>query len=248
MNQAGDWHKRFFRVYPLEAAAPSRETEKEARFLIRRLNLKPGREVLDLGCGIGRHSLLLAQKGLVVTGFDSTERYLRLARRRAEKKGLRIRWLRGDMRRLPFAEEFDAVISCFTSFGYFTRLQDDLLTLKKVREALKPGGLFFLDVANGARILAEPVARHWVRYGSHYFLQDTRLRLGRDPADICHWTFIKPGEPARRALSFTRLYTRQRLDSVLRSRGFAPLRWWGDFNGAPYGRNCRRLMVLARKA
>ncbi|MGD0581521.1 MAG: class I SAM-dependent methyltransferase [Bacteroidales bacterium] len=61
--------------------------------------IPPGR-ALDLGCGMGRHSIYLASHGWQVTGVDSTGRALRIARQRAEKVGLNVNFIRGDVTRI----------------------------------------------------------------------------------------------------------------------------------------------------
>ena len=58
--------------------------------------LPPGR-VLDLGCGMGRHSVYLAQQGWQVTGVDAVGRALQVARRRASERNLAIDFRRGDV-------------------------------------------------------------------------------------------------------------------------------------------------------
>ena len=71
------------------------------------LGLETGQRVLDVACGIGRHSLPLASRGYDVTGLDYTSAYLVRAQSGAD--GLPVRFLRGDMRRLPFSTaRFDA--------------------------------------------------------------------------------------------------------------------------------------------
>jgi SAM-dependent methyltransferase len=61
--------------------------------------IPPGR-ALDLGCGMGRHAIYLASHGWQVTGLDSSGRALRTARQRAEKVGLNVSFIRGDVTRI----------------------------------------------------------------------------------------------------------------------------------------------------
>ena len=56
--------------------------------------------------------------------------------------------MRGDMRRLPWAEQFDACINLFTAFGYFEDEAENQQVLHQVQRVLKPGGELFLDVSN----------------------------------------------------------------------------------------------------
>src|SRR5690349_21285171 len=77
----------------------------------------PEHEVLDVGCGFGRHCVPLAEAGYRVTGVDRSQTLLDEARRRAGSQ----RWpkfARADYRELPFADDrFDAALNLF-SLGY----------------------------------------------------------------------------------------------------------------------------------
>ncbi|WP_172196605.1 class I SAM-dependent methyltransferase [Saccharibacillus qingshengii] len=120
---------------------------REVHEMISWLRLDPGAKVLDLCCGMGRHSLSLAEKGYDVTGMDLSEVLLDEAKKEPEAD--RIRWVQGDMRELPFADgEFDAVVNLFTSFGYFEQDDEHIRVLKEIRRVLRPGGRFIIDFMN----------------------------------------------------------------------------------------------------
>ena len=114
-------------------------TEQEIRFLMEVLDLEPGQRVLDVGCGPGRHAVALARVGLEVTGVDVSRRFLDIAAERARAAGVPASFFEVDARRMPFDEEFDVVISiCQGAFGLMGG--DDALVLRRMTEALKPGG------------------------------------------------------------------------------------------------------------
>ncbi|TYR65182.1 aminotransferase class I/II-fold pyridoxal phosphate-dependent enzyme [Streptomyces parvus] len=117
----------------------------------------PGRRVLDLGCGTGRHALALARRGFQVTGVDASAWALRQAQSAAAATGVPVRWLRRDLlHERPWqVDEFDAII-CVQSFGWGTDPQQ-LRLLREARRALVPGGLLLLDHSN---VLA--IAGHYV--------------------------------------------------------------------------------------
>src|SRR5690606_4623397 len=94
-----------------------------------------GTRILDLCCGWGSHSAALARLGYRVTGFDLSAHFLEKARATINKEGLDVELLRGDMRDLPFREQFDAVVFLGNSFGYFEDEADDLRTLEQVHKA-----------------------------------------------------------------------------------------------------------------
>ncbi|WP_223070379.1 class I SAM-dependent methyltransferase [Paenibacillus caui] len=124
-----------------------RGAKQEVHQMIGWLDLGKGSEILDLCCGMGRHSMALEEAGYKVTGVDLSDVLLREARRN-DPEG-RITWKKADMRNLPFKDEqFDAVVNLFTSFGYFEHDTEHLKVLKEVRRVLKPEGRFIIDFLN----------------------------------------------------------------------------------------------------
>jgi SAM-dependent methyltransferase len=69
---------------------------------------------------------------------------------------VRIELVEGDMRDFRRPASYDLALSMFTSFGYFESRADDLRVLRNVRESLKPGGVFVVDVMG-----KEWLARHF---------------------------------------------------------------------------------------
>lgn len=79
-----------------------------------------GKRVLDLGCGDGALSVLLARAGAEVTGLDADPRMVTAARDRASRANAAVTLIEGDVRQLPFADDtFDVVIAitvlCFVA-------------------------------------------------------------------------------------------------------------------------------------
>ncbi|MGH7558948.1 MAG: class I SAM-dependent methyltransferase [Gemmatimonadota bacterium] len=69
-----------------------------------------GRDVLDLCCGPGRHSVLLAKKGFNVTGVDRSAFLLRKARAHADRENVQVEWVEQDMRNFVRPDAFDLVL------------------------------------------------------------------------------------------------------------------------------------------
>jgi Cyclopropane fatty acid synthase and related methyltransferases len=140
----GLFNLEYFKINEKRVLTPER-TLREVNFIEEILHLKPGAEILDLACGVGRHSIELAKRGYKVTGLDINPALLKEARRRAKKQMVKIRWICKDMREITFQEKFDVVLNLFTSFGYFTEKENQEL-ISKVSKALKPQGYFVIEV------------------------------------------------------------------------------------------------------
>lgn len=246
MKVSHEWHKSFFKNSFYNPASPAAvaKAPQEIAFVLKKLKLKKGAKVLDLCCGPARHSVLLAKKGLDVTGYDYSAEYLKEAAQRAKKAGVKLRLMRGDMRRPKFRGEFDAAINLFTSFGYFQRKSDDIKTLKGVARALKPGGKFMIDIIHGDFVHAHFRPRNWARLedGSYHLEESTAHKDGV----ISTWTVLRKGKSQKRTF-FSRLYTRKTLFAALRRAGLKPLKFWGSFTGKKLTADTNRLIALARK-
>ncbi|MBV9579253.1 MAG: class I SAM-dependent methyltransferase [Chloroflexi bacterium] len=109
------------------------------------------RRVLDLGCGTGGHSVVLAERGYQVVGVDRSEDMLRLARGR----GSAARFQLGDITTVNVGETFDAVLVMFAVLGYLTDNHDVRAALAAARKHVDANGLLFADVWYGPAVLAQ---------------------------------------------------------------------------------------------
>ncbi|MDI6050366.1 class I SAM-dependent methyltransferase [Flavobacterium sp. XS2P24] len=113
------------------------------------LNLPEKAKVLDLACGKGRHSIYLNQLGFNVLGADLSENSIAEATKNTNET---LHFKVHDMRE-PFEEKFDAIFNLFTSFGYFENDEDNLTTLKAIKESLSEYGFAVIDFMNVAQVL-----------------------------------------------------------------------------------------------
>jgi SAM-dependent methyltransferase len=104
------------------------------------------RRVVDLGCGSGRHTVFLAQRGFDVIGIDSSPAALSLSREWLGHEALRARLAMADMRRpLPLPSRIcDSVIS--TQVIHHALLATVRGTAREINRILRPGGILFLSV------------------------------------------------------------------------------------------------------
>ncbi len=147
--------------------------------LVRRIGSARGRTALDLGCGEGRHTILLARLGYAVTALDLEPLALAKARAFARKAGVRARFIKGDALslRLPSAS-FDLVLD----YGCFHHLipSDWPRYLHEITRVLKPRGHLVLSVFS-TKFRHHPKERRkrkWIFHHNHYdrFFTPTDLR------------------------------------------------------------------------
>lgn len=122
---------------------------RRAAFLDRLLKKSaiPVHSVLDLACGTGTISCLLAQQGYQVIATDGSEEMLTQAMGKAMALGEGMPlFLQQDMTRLRLAEPVDAAVSTLDSLNYLTREKDVRETFHRVWRWLRPGGQFIFDV------------------------------------------------------------------------------------------------------
>ena len=120
---------------------------QEIYYLINRWKKQDIENVLDLGCGIGRHSILLAQEGFTTYGLDLSENAINRAQTWSNNSRLNIDFRVADMLNLPYNDEFlDAI------FAYYLISHTDtkgvILILKEIRRVLKSQGEVYLTLGS----------------------------------------------------------------------------------------------------
>ncbi len=121
---------------------------------------RPIKNILDVGCGTGGHSILLSKRKYRVSGIDLSDKMLEQAKNKARQESLDIDFQQRDVRDFDLNRKFDAAVSMFAVMGYQITNQDVEKALKSVRRHLNPGGLFVFDVWYGPAVLIQqPVER-----------------------------------------------------------------------------------------
>jgi ubiquinone/menaquinone biosynthesis C-methylase UbiE len=257
-----DWWETVFDQKYLDtylANLTPEKTEKEIDFVIKAAQLKPEDHILDLACGHGRHSIELAKRGFGhVTGLDYSKPFIAKAKADASQAGIDIRFMEGDMKNLPFDNEFDAVLLLFTAFGYFDD-EANRSVLKQIHRALKPGGKFLIDVISGEAVISRfnhegapdeetglsKIQRHenmggqmvdeveWFDRSSQVIHSHREWQDKGQKKEYDYWLHV---------------YTMPQYDQMLRDAGFELIYSWGDYEGQPHlAQGSVRTIILAQK-
>jgi SAM-dependent methyltransferase len=241
------WWQKFFDEHYLKVYKElEKETSREVESIVRMMDLKPKAKILDLCCGYGRHSIELAQRGLEVTGYDLSDFFIEKAKRDSADSGLEIEFVKGDMRKLPFDKEFDAVVNIFTSFGFFDKESDDFKVTKGVSRALKKGGLFLLDLKNREYLIRNFQRKRWRQQEDFIMLEDNFFDLFTSRWELTRTLLFENGRKKENSFSL-RMYTFTEILNLLKKSGFILESVYGDFDFREYSLDSPRMILISRK-
>jgi ubiquinone/menaquinone biosynthesis C-methylase UbiE len=221
-------------------------TGAQVEFAIQALRLEPGAHVLDIACGVGRHSIELARQGYHVTGLDLSPALLGIAASRAERAGVQVNWVHADMRDIPFTHTFDAAFNIFSSWGYLESESEDEKVLAAVARALKPGGAFLLETLHRDRLIQGFQANLWHEGIGVLVLEERSFDLLHSRL-LANWTAIYDDGRRRHWHMTTRLYTAAELRRMLETSGFTLTQSFGSYDGAPLTLDSTRLILVAER-
>ncbi|PDQ34144.1 MAG: hypothetical protein B5766_13005 [Candidatus Lumbricidophila eiseniae] len=258
-QSARAWWASFFAddLYPesdLEFLDPALTAEMVAAVR----SLIPAGRLVDLACGLGRHSIPLSRAGYTVTGVDLSDGYLSRARDAANEAGQSIRFIKSDMRDLSvlFDSSVDAVISLHTSLGFFETSAENSRVLQEAARVLTPGGLLLVDVMN----------RDWfLRQTSEVFAVETGDYVIRNyddsrPAVYLHeerfdpltsriqWTVKEVGSAGRRSSADYRVYSVHEIVEQCHQLGLNVEAVCGGYDLSPFTVFAEHIICLARKS
>ena len=224
---------------------PERDRAEAAR-VIEIMGLPVGSRILDVPCGQGRHSHLLAEAGFRVEGLDYSEQLLRIARRRGTRPSLH--YTRGDMRRLParWTGRFDAVLNLFTSFGFFANPADDLKVIAEFARVMKPGGVLLWHGGSRDGVMARFLSSDWWQTDGTIVAHERSF----DPLSgvlTIGSTWRGRRKPPGRRKHRIRLYTATRLAELCANAGLIVEEAFDSFEDDPLTRRSSEMMLVARR-
>jgi len=214
-----------------------------------------GPSVLELACGTGRVTIPVFESGVAVDGFDFSESMLSLARRHAEEKSLKIKFLQGDLRSLPFKDQYDLMYLPTATVSHLLTRPDVEAFLAGARRGLRSSGMLALDMHNPMRIFLkswplgpDPPERSFTHHGSgetirirttHEYFTDTQIFIARN-----HYTFADGS--TREGDIVLHLYFPAEMQNLLHYNGFDVWRAYGDYTRKEFGSESERYVILAR--
>lgn len=221
------------------------QLQSDIRFLERVLEVPKGGKILDQCCGIGSLSIPLAQRGYNVVGVDITPAYIQQAQ---ESKSLAA-FFCSDARTFR-TEDCDAVFNWWTGFGYYESENENTKLISSAFASLRSGGLYLLDVPNGAGVIRHFKAKMCRTYetemGTISLERNTILDVARSRMEKT-WIYRQKGIVCAQHETSVRLYHSHELIALFRQVGFVDVRVIGDYAESSLGIDHLRCICMGRK-
>lgn len=205
---------------------------------------------LDVACGIGRHAVELAERGVTVRGLDISPQYVETARERAREAGVEdaVTIDEGDMRDLQDeTETYDLVTNMWTAFGYFDDATNERVAAG-FRERVADDGALVMELANKECQMTN-------YQDSSAGIDDHHLYVERRDYDPetgrleTKFALFEDGETYEFLGEMTwdlRVYAPAELRRLLERAGFSSVSLYGGLDGSELERESNRLVVVAR--
>jgi len=216
--------------------------------ILRREGLKP-RTAVDLACGTGSVTAILAQMGLDVTGVDMSEEMLTEAMQKVMDMDRPPRFVCQMLQKLHLPRGVDLAVCALDSLDYIINPEDCKEAIRRTYKVLNPGGIFIFDVntpeklraMDGQVFLDEDDDVYCVWRGE--FNEQTNIcSYGMDlfqrQGDVWHRSFEEHCEYA---------YSREQLTEFLKAAGFTHIEVYADRKFEAPGEGEQRIYFKARK-
>jgi SAM-dependent methyltransferase len=223
------------------------QIKREVTFIEESLGVAAGGVVLDLGCGAGHHAVEFASRGYGVVGYDLSLYQLALAADVAQEQNQKINFLQGDMREMAFEEMFDGVFCWNTTFGYFEE-EKNLAVAQRVFRALRPGGMFLIDVINRDFVATQAPNSVWFEGDSCVCMDDMSIDFIASRLRVKRSIILDDGRSKECTYS-VRLYSFHELGKLLHEVGFRVTEASGHPStpGVFFGQHSPRVIMLAQR-
>ena len=211
-----------------------------------------GGPVLELGCGSGRLTIPIAQKGIEIIGVDLSGSMLETARAKAQVTLVRVTFLQGDMRRFDLPGRFSTILIPGNSLLHLLTIDDLKQCLACVRRHLADHGRLIFDISNwSGEVLARDPAQ---RYPVLSVMDPTRGEIMIE--EISHydsaeqirdvrWYVSTPGAPDQQRIEYRlRVIFPQELLLLLNATGFQVKSRFGEFTRAPFTSSSPRQVCI----
>ena len=209
------------------------------------------RNVLDLACGTGSLTLLLASKGYKVTGLDRAEGMLNVAREKADSENQKISLHQGDMINFKLDQKFDAILCTYDSINYAIDEEELSKMLVTVSKHLTIDGLFIFDVTTERNIVEHFHNKTFSENHQDYsYIWKNNYLYNSKMCRTFLTFFIRDGELFNRyeEVHQQRIYEVQTINKLLKDAGFKMLSAYDMYTFNKWNRSSDRINFTAKLA
>jgi SAM-dependent methyltransferase len=197
---------------------PEELTNREMNFLLTYFDLKENSSVLDIMCGYGRHLIALGRKGIRATGVDNLPDYIEEIKRTVEKEKLPVTALQQSVLDYTPTRSFNLAICMGNSLNFFDAT-DTIGIMKKIYDALQPGGHFLINSWSLLEIIAaKPLVNTWNQSGNLRYLSGYSYCLSPSRLEV-EFTMIAPGGETETKKGVDYLYSINEMEAMLHAAG-----------------------------
>ncbi len=208
-------------------------------------------DVLDLACGTGSLTLLLASKGYNVTGLDRAEGMLNVAREKADSENQKISLHQGDMINFKLDQKFDAILCTYDSINYAIDESELSKMFVTVSKHLTIDGLFIFDVTTERNIVEHFHNKTFSENHQDYsYIWKNNYLYNSKMCRTFLTFFIREGELFNRyeEVHQQRIYEVQTIDKLLKDTGFKRLSAYDMYTFNKWSRSSDRINFTAKLA
>ena len=242
MKVRQSWYREIFDEYLgkslLENKLAEQMADREVRFLVKKLKLSKADKILDVPCGMGRHSIRLAKRGFTVKGLDLSKPYILKARKNVKRSFAKnVSFEIADMKNLKkYRKKFDVVINMFTSIGYFKNDRENLKAIKNLIACLKPGGRVCFQAISGDWVIKNFKPASWCE-DERYVRIETRSFDRQKRYITARWFLIDKTEKIYREYVLrNRAYRAEEFLKIMKSCGLKNVKVYGNSDGSNFNR------------
>ncbi len=209
------------------------------------LNLAAGARVLDVGCGFGRHSVELAQRGYVVVGVDPSAAMITAAQKRARETAVSPQFQQAHAEQFETDQPFDAAVCLFTTLGQISMQGDNSGLINRVIDVLKPGGWFVVEVPQ--RETAVRLLKPEEQFGAGERYTAVTRHYDTVTQTVTEQFHLVAPESTRKYTLRYRLYSQSELAALLQQAGFVVQATYGSYEGVPLTAEHPMMIMVGRK-
>jgi SAM-dependent methyltransferase len=215
-----------------------------------------GPKVLELACGAGRITIPAFENGIDIEGIDFARRMLALAEQRARARSLPIHFHLGDLRALPFVNQFDLMFLPTGTISHLVTRSEVESFLAGARKGLRRNGVLAIDAHNPTRtflkswpVSPDPIETSFQRVstGQTVKVRTTQEYAADSQVFTVHYRCTFPDMSERDAAIVLKMYFPVELESLLHYNGFDVLRKYGEYTRNEFNHECAKYVIVAQR-